>query len=98
MKWHTDCLNGLIEWKGEGKEMEDRTFTTLDVHLAAFLALKGIEPQLVSKGNRVIFSFPNDAVWDLVDEFNCNSPVPIADFVSVLKALRGRMYDARGKV
>lgn len=95
MKWHADCLNGRIEWKE--KEMEDRIFTTLDVHLAAFLALKGVEPELVSRGNRIVFSFPSNDAWDFVDAFNCNEPVHVADYVSTLKALRGKMYDARGR-
>lgn len=74
--------------------MEDR-FTTLDVHLAAYLELRGIQPRLIRQGRRVIFSFVGSEAYPLVNTFNDNENVHVSDYVSTLKALRGKMYSLK---
>lgn len=76
--------------------MQDPRFTTSDIHLAAFIELNGLEPTLEKHGQRVVFTFPGSAAFHLANQFNDNTSAPIADFVETLKALRGRMYDAKG--
>ncbi len=70
-------------------------FSTLDVHLAAFLELHGISSNLERQGHRVVFTFQDSEANDLINAFNRNVLVPVADFVSTLKGLRGRMYQVR---
>ena len=70
----------------------ERRFTTLDLYLSSFFILQGIEPDLEIKGNKVAFLFePSDKLYRLMSEFNSNTDVPIADYVTCLKVLRGRM-------
>ena len=74
-----------------------KKFTTLDINSAAYLELNGIPAELENQNGRVIFAFPiSDKLYELARAFNSNSPVPVADFVTALKSLRGRMLSARG--
>lgn len=76
---------------------EERLFTTLDIYLASFLALNKIPPILELKNGRVVFLFPaSDAVYKLTMGFNSNVSVPVADFVTAVKTLRGQMLTMRG--
>lgn len=74
-------------------------FTTLDVYLAAYLFYHNQEPVLKSDKNRgrVIFVFPNTTeVSRLVFQFNSNLPVSVADYVTIVKTLRGRLLQMKG--
>lgn len=74
-----------------------KKFTTLDINSAAFIEFKGIPAELENQNGRVIFSFPiSDRLYELASAFASNAPVPVADFVTALKSLRGRMLAARG--
>jgi hypothetical protein len=75
----------------------ERLFTTLDIYLASFLALNGIPPILELKNSRVVFSFPTtDKLYRLTLDFNSNVDVPVADFVTTVKTLRGQMLTMKG--
>jgi hypothetical protein len=83
---------------------EQRLFTTLDIYLTGFLTLHGISPKLEIKNARVVFTFEaNDQLYRLMNLFNSNINVPVADFVTIVKTLRGKMLtvkegiDANGK-
>ncbi len=70
----------------------EKEFTTLDVWLSAFLKLRGINPNLRVVRGKVLFSFPaTDQIYRLLAEFNMNPEVPVVDFVSNAKTLRGEM-------
>lgn len=74
----------------------EQSFSTLDIHLAAFLSLRGYPPELECNNGRVIFRFPAIAcVFNLVNDFTANAAVPVADFAGEVKALRGRMFAAK---
>lgn len=76
---------------------EQRLFTTLDIYLASFLALNKIPPMLELKNGRVVFAFPaTDNLYKLTMDFNSNVNVPVADFVTMIKTLRGQMLTMRG--
>ena len=76
---------------------EQRLFTTLDIYLAGFFALNGIPPTLELNNGRVVFTFPaTDQLYKLMMDFNSNVDVPVADFVTTVKTLRGRMLTMRG--
>ena len=76
---------------------EQRHFTTLDIYLASFLALNKIPPMLELNNGRVVFTFPaTDQLYKLTMNFNSNVTVPVADFVTMVKTLRGRMLTMRG--
>lgn len=76
---------------------EQRLFTTLDIYLAGFLALNGISPRLELNNGRVVFTFPaTDQLYKLTMNFNSNAPVPVADFVTTVKTLRGQMLTMKG--
>ncbi len=77
--------------------MAQKTFSTLDISTAAFLELNGIPAKFENQDGRIIFLFPiSDRLYELAHAYNSNVPVPVADFVTCLKALRGRMLTARG--
>ena len=65
---------------------------TADLHLAAYLALHGVEPELSLQGGRVVFLFePNENFYRLTDAFNGNVSVKVLDFCQALRRLKGKM-------
>ena len=75
---------------------EQRLFTTLDIYLAGFLSLQKIAPTLEVKNGRVVFTFEaNDQLYRLMNLFNGNANVPVADYVTVIKTLRGKMLTVK---
>lgn len=77
--------------------MESRQkFTTLDLYLSSFISLQGIEPNLEIKGNKVAFSFePTDRLYRIMADFNSNAEVPVADYATILKTLKGKMLSLK---
>jgi len=68
----------------------------LDIHLASFFSLHGINPQFSKQGTRVIFEFPaSPEVTKLTRAYNENPSVKILDFVHHLRKLRSQMLNAR---
>ena len=64
----------------------------VDLYSSAYLILKHLEPILELKNGKVVFVFPGtDDVYRLLNEFNEDVPVPVSQFVSVIKILRGKM-------
>ncbi|MCL4492492.1 MAG: DUF5659 domain-containing protein [Nitrospirae bacterium] len=77
---------------------EKKVFSTLDIYLSAFLALHGISPKLEIHNGRVTFNFvASDELYEKALDYNSNSPVPVASFVTSVKALRGQMLTMRDK-
>ena len=91
-----------MDHKDKGKEQnmaktEQRLFTTLDIYLASFLSLNGISPTLQLSNGRVVFVFTaTDDLYKLTMDFNSNVHVPVADFVTMVKTLRGQMLTMKG--
>lgn len=76
----------------------EKIFQTLDIYLSSFLALHGIQPKLEVQNGRVTFSFiVSDDLYRLTQRYNSNEPVPVADFVTQIKSLRGQMLSLRGQ-
>ncbi len=74
----------------------DKSFETFDIYISAFLQLSGVSPNLQTKNNRVVFVFPAvDDVYKVMSNFTSNVNVPVADFVTAIKTLRGRMLSMR---
>ncbi len=68
----------------------------LDIHCAAFLELNGYPAKLENKNGRVIFVFPQtDEVYKLANAYNSNDLVHVADYISVLRTLKAKMYSLR---
>ena len=81
-----------------GENMKQKNFTTLDLYLSAFLESNGIQPNLETNNGRVVFSFPqSEELYKLISAYNSNESVPIADYIYVLKNLKGRMLSKRGE-
>lgn len=77
---------------------EKKTFQTLDLYISAYLTLCGIHPELQVTNGRVIFVFPqNDDLYRLLSNYNSNVNVPVADFVTIVKMLRGQLLTMRGQ-
>ena len=69
-----------------------KVFTTLDLYLASFLSLNNLEPILETHGGKVLFAFEANAdLYRMMTNFNENASVPVADFVTAVKVLRGKM-------
>lgn len=77
---------------------ETKTLSTLDLYLSSFLSLHGIQPELETNNGRVTFNFQvTDELYKLANAYNGNDPVPVADFVTAIKTLRGQMLTMRGQ-
>ncbi len=72
---------------------EQKKTTFLDIHIAAFIELNGIPAELKNNNGRIVFNFPQgDDVYRLANLYNSNEPVLVADFVSVLRTLKAKMF------
>jgi hypothetical protein len=77
---------------------EKKTFQILDLYISAYFTLCGIQPELQVTNGRVIFVFPrSDDLYRLLSNYNANVNVPVADFVTTVKMLRGQMLSMRGQ-
>ncbi|RJQ42634.1 MAG: hypothetical protein C4538_13280 [Nitrospiraceae bacterium] len=80
------------------KKQQDAIFSTLDIHLSAFLLIYGIQPILELRNGRVIFTFPaTGELYKAIMLYNSNIDVHVADFVTAVKTLRGQMLTMRGQ-
>jgi hypothetical protein len=69
-----------------------------DINLSAFLAHRGVEPELLKEGSRVVFCFPNDeTTYSLMQLYNRNPPVSVLDYVGHLRRLRAQMLSMRDR-
>ena len=76
-----------------------KTISLLDIYLSGYLLLHGIQPKLETINGKVHFVFEgNDRVYRLMNDFNLNEKVPVADFVTVVKTLRGKMLSAKQSI
>lgn len=76
---------------------EQKTMSTLDIYLSAFLSLHDLKPELLVNNGRVTFNFPvSDDLYRIANAYNSNEPIPVADFVTAIKTLRGQMLTMRG--
>ncbi|MBT9169152.1 MAG: hypothetical protein DDT19_02506 [Syntrophomonadaceae bacterium] len=76
----------------------EKTFQTLDLYLASFLSLSGISPTLELNNGKVVFTFPlSNDLYKFMVNYNGNVNVPVANFVTAVKALRGQMLTMRGQ-
>jgi hypothetical protein len=68
-------------------------FKTNNLYLASFIYSCGLEPTLESeRPNQLVFSFPAGPELDrLILNFNNNVTIPVLDFSSAIKTVRGRM-------
>ncbi len=65
---------------------------TSDLHLAAYLSLHGVEPELSLQAGRIVFLFdPTADFHRLTDDFNGNTAVRVIDFCQTLRRLKGKM-------
>ena len=77
---------------------EQKTFQTLDIGLASFLDLHYLPSTLEVNNEKVVFTFPiSDDLYKLITNYNSNMSVPVLDFVTTLKKLRGQMLTLRGQ-
>lgn len=73
-----------------------KTFSTLDLYLASFLALHDQDVQLEIRNNKVVFTFDStDTLYRLMNDFNSNEDVAVADYTTAIKTLRGKMLTAK---
>lgn len=73
-----------------------KVFETMDIWLSAYLSLNGLFPQLQRNGTKVVFQFPiSDELYKLLMRFNSNEDVPVTDYVTTVKTLRGQMLTMR---
>ncbi len=73
-----------------------KNFETYDVWLSAYLQLSYRPPQLHLKNQKVVFVFQqSDILYKLLTDFYSNVDVPISDYVSTVKTLRGQMLGMR---
>lgn len=79
--------------------VKPKAFSTLDIYLASFLSLHETDPTLETRNGKVVFIFDaTDRLYHLMNLFNSNEPVPVADFVTTVKTLRGKMLTAKESI
>lgn len=68
-----------------------RTFSTLDIYLASFLALHGQDVILELRNRKVVFTFEStDNLYKLMNNYNNNESVEVPDYKTAIKTLRGK--------
>lgn len=68
-----------------------------DIYLASYLSLKGISPELVKHGTRIVFEFPpTDEVYRLTREYNDNPQIDLLNFVTAIRKLKAQMFSVSG--
>lgn len=79
--------------------MAQKVFSTLDIYLAAYIKLQGMEPDLEVKNGKTVFCFEvRDKLYRLMGQFNSNIFVEVADYTTAIKTLRGKMLSAKASV
>lgn len=72
--------------------------STPDLHLATYLTLHGVEPELSLQGGRILFLFePTEDYYRLSNDFNANTAVRVLDFCQTLRRLKGRMLSEKDR-
>jgi hypothetical protein len=75
----------------------EKDFVTNDLWLSSYLSYRGIIPTLENRNNRIVFLFPqSDTLYKLLNAFNSGDPVPLSEYIDIYKALKVRMFQARG--
>jgi hypothetical protein len=78
---------------------QKNSWSTLDIHTAAYLEYRGIPVTLENINGRVIFTAAaSNELYCLLSAFNENDPVPIIDYVSTLRVLKARMFSKRQSI
>lgn len=85
---------------GNGDHMEktpQKVFTTADIWTASYLEYRGIPPILEYRNGRVVFLFPiSDTLYKLLNAFQSGDAIPLSEYVETFRALKVKMYQARG--
>ena len=69
-----------------------KTFSTLDIYLASFLSLHDQSVILELQNGKVVFTFEStDTLYHLMNDFNSNLEIPVLDYTTKIKSLRGKM-------
>jgi hypothetical protein len=69
-----------------------KTFSTLDIYLASFLSLHNQDVILELQNGKVVFTFEStDTLYRLMNQFNSNEELPVLDYTTAIKSLRGKM-------
>ena len=76
-----------------------KTFSTLDIYLASFLSLHDQDVILELRNGKVVFTFESkDNLYRLMNQFNSNEDVPVADYTTAIKTLRGKMLTRKESI
>jgi len=71
-------------------------WSSFDIHPAAYLEFRGIPITIENISGRAVFTAPlSDELYRLISAYNQNDPIPIIDYVGILRSLKARMYAAR---
>lgn len=69
-----------------------KSFKTLDLYLASFLSLHDQDVILELQNGKVVFTFEStDSLYRLMNDFNSNEEIPVLDYTTAIKTLRGKM-------
>jgi hypothetical protein len=88
--------NEITGKEGTAMRTPPITIPLYDIYPAAYLEFHNIHLNLTKQGTRVVFEAPaNDGTYRLLREYQDNNPIPLLDYVAVLRRLRARMLEAR---
>jgi len=79
------------------KVQQQKLFQTADLWIASYLEYRGIPSLLENRNRRVVFLFPaSETLYRLLTAFQTGDPVPLSEYIEIYKALKNKMFNARG--
>jgi hypothetical protein len=76
---------------------EKESFITRDIYLAAYMAMKGIQPELRSERDYVFFALPvNENVTSFLNEYNSNRKM--AEFIRSVNNIKRQVYNLKDSI
>lgn len=73
-------------------------YTTLDAYQAAYLTLRGLPVAYIPQNELIVFSFADTKeLREALSDYMNGAKVPVLQFVSQVKMLRGQIYNRRGR-
>lgn len=76
-----------------------KTFSTLDIYLASFLSLHDQDVILELRNGKVVFTLEStDNLYRLMNDFNSNEEIPVLDYTTAIKTLRGKMLTRKESI
>ena len=73
-----------------------KAFGAMDIYLASFLSLHDQDVTLEMQNGKVVFTLEaSDSLYRLMNQFNSNVQIPVLNYTTAIKTLRGKMLSRK---